>query len=246
MAATTEDGRDYTTTYFEDGPVAVSNLSCYFYGDASNCPIIPDAKQGIAHAYGQVWLPNNSRSYSEISDILNSNENWLYYAARERREFAYRFSEFNVDDVAKVYPRFTDQIITATATERYEYNPNRPERIANETVVAWNYTYANDSFTDQILIPMISEQSNTATYIYRGAQVPENETEWNCGDRCIWIWAHRGPPTEGIVGKSTLSMQDRNQPSEQYEMSCPRDLQLALPLHRSHYKVELLLLAHGT
>jgi hypothetical protein len=68
-------------------------------------------------------------------------------------------------------------------------------------VTVWNYTFTNDSFTSNIMIPVSNEGFDGTTYVYRGTDIPQRETNWSCGDRCILMWAHKNP---GSYNNSTF------------------------------------------
>ena len=71
----------------------------------------------MAHLYGEQMLSYGCGLYSLTADILNSKLNHDYFCstATENRAFAYRFKEYNPDDVDHTYPHFTNRIITASA-----------------------------------------------------------------------------------------------------------------------------------
>ena len=146
--------------------------------------------QALAHAYGEMTLISGCGSYKEIPDVLNSGNNYEYYCRREqdRQEFAYRFNEYNPNDTQLLYPLFTNRIVTASAGECFHYSQVGESRIGPEMI---NFEYANESFSGNISIPKQSDGSSGTTYIYRGTEVPQNETEYSCGPRCLWMWAHK-------------------------------------------------------
>lgn len=81
------------------------------------------ANQSLAHAYEGIAKSSDCGNYINISDVLQSKNNYGYYCRRTRRrqEFAYRFNEYNPSDKTKPYPRFTNQTITASAGEFLTY-----------------------------------------------------------------------------------------------------------------------------
>lgn len=193
-----------------NGTVSATNLTCYFhYGYTTRvytCPQESQAEvvQGIAHAYGEYAFgdisPNSDCGrYNETSEILKSRNMHGYYCrrTRDRQEFAYRFLEYNKDDQQGVYPSFTNQIITASATQCFEYSEVSSAKTmdSNGILVALNYTYTNHSSNGNgsIVIPIQSGALGSTTYIYPGANIPQNAIRWNCGRRCIWMWAHKIP-----------------------------------------------------
>ncbi|KAL9126100.1 MAG: hypothetical protein Q9217_004800 [Psora testacea] len=186
-----EDGKDWRDAYFEPGVANATNLTCYFdsfngQGCGSNV-----ASQALAHAYGDLALSSDCGPYTEISDILNSKRNYRYYCrrTRHRQEFAVRFNEYNPDDRNKVYPRFTNRVITASSGECFTYSMvGSAQPQPNGDLL---YTYTNSTSTDNITIPAQSGTFNGTTYVYRGVKTPQDAGTYACGDRCIKMWAHK-------------------------------------------------------
>lgn len=69
----------------------------------------------------------------------------------------------------------------------------------------------NGSVHDSIIIPQQHAGLDATTYIYRGISPPPKTTEFSCGNRCIWMWAHKNegygeknPPFTSVQSLSVL------------------------------------------
>ena len=197
-----QDGTNWNGTYIRADQVNASDLSCYYHHfydmQTYFCDPSPETVQGIVHAYGEYSFGsliegNDCVKYTVIEDVLRSQTNPRYYCRRTpgQQEFAYRFLEYNPQDHQRTYPHMTDRVITASAGQCYEYSVSHVE---TRTVAGgkWsNYTYTNETFSDSILLPVQTDTFDGTVYIYRGFKVPQNATNWSCGLRCIWMWAHK-------------------------------------------------------
>ena len=179
-----EDGQSYHDIYKTRGTVLASDLECYRH--YSNCPH-DDVEQGLAHSYGELALGSTCCNYSLISEVLDSEQDRKYYCKRDsqNQQFAYRFKFYNTSDTQKAYPVFSKQIITASSgtCTKYEINSTRDENGATL------FQYQDGS----ISIPNINKGDDSTTYIYRGEQIPQNESEsgYACGARCMQMWAFK-------------------------------------------------------
>ena len=202
-----ESGIDYHGVYTQPGTVNASDLSCYY--DNNMCLGEPEVPQIVAHTYGEIAQSDQCCEYKELSDILSLDEKCAYYCNRTpgQEEFAYRFREFNPEDHSKIYPLFTNRVVTASADKCYQYDVDLSSLTkvldGNGDLAAFNWTYSNGTMSDKITIPTEYSAWDSTTYIYQGPDIPQNETESACGPRCIWMWAFRA--------NSTLPS-DRNQP----------------------------------
>lgn len=198
------DGTDWNGTYTRDGIVNASNLACYFESLQVGCPLHQDSIQGRANAYGRTPSITTSGFYNEIQDVYKSRYNYGYYCRRTLGECAYRFVEYNPDDQQKTYPILTNRIITASADQCFEYLPIGTPELAKDTsgdMEALRYKIFNGSVHDQMVIPKQSGGQGATTYIYRGIRPPQKATKFSCGERCIWMWAHK---SEGRGEHSTF------------------------------------------
>ena len=186
-----DDGKDYNDTYTKAGTVTASNLASYFNGNNS---LGYEDNQALAHSWGQSTKAQPCESYMDIAEVYESRNNPFYFCRRTtgKQEFAYRFKEFNNDDVDKIYPYFTNRLVTASSGLCFEYtvlsNTFGYDHDGNKLC---NFTFSNSTYTSSISIPMSSERWSATVYIYRGPDLPQLTEVNSCGDRCLWIWAHR-------------------------------------------------------
>ena len=199
-----DDGTDWNGTYTRPGMVNVSDLSCY---NANGCPgkDHEDISQARAHAYGEEATDTGCGVYNTTADILHSKNDYNYYCRRtpKQQEFAYRFSEYNPENKQQTFPHFTNRIITASSGPCYKYYELNNTLAPNlgGLLSAWNYTFTNGTYNSSIRIPVDMEALNGTTYVYRGVNIPQNATEFSCGPRCMWMWAHR---SVGVASKSVF------------------------------------------
>ncbi|KAL2054781.1 hypothetical protein ABVK25_005085 [Lepraria finkii] len=112
-------------------------------------------------------------AYKYISDILKSTHDYGYYCRKNRhqQEFAYRFNEYNPEDKQRVYPRFTQRIITVSSGKCFNYSMvGGPQ---NERDGNLSYEYTNGTFSGNFTIPGQIEAFNGTTYVYRGINTPQ-------------------------------------------------------------------------
>ena len=193
LTHTVDDGTTYNDTYRTYGTIKASNLTDYFNGNNS---LGAENNQAVAHTYGEVaqgW--EKCERYEDIAQVYNSSNDPPYFCRRTpgKQEFAYRFKEYNCDDSERMYPSFTNRVVTASSGVCFNYTELHqtlgPDLYNN--MAAYNYTFSNSTYNSSISIPISSEGWTVTTYIYRGTKVPHLATVNSCGDRCMWIWAHR-------------------------------------------------------
>ena len=212
---TVTDGTGYNDTYIREGLVRVPDLSSiwhYLYDTGQykyNSSDLDDVSaqsttQILTHIYGESGYAALSPAldcgrYDNTEDILNNSNpaiDYRYYCRRtsDSQEFAYRFKEYNTNDPQSIYPYVTDRAVHAYSGPCYVYNnvskPILQQEDGNPTVL-WNWTFSNDSYTSTIAYPTQLDALCGTTYVYRGADVPQRDATQRCGDRCIWIWAHK-------------------------------------------------------
>ena len=193
LVYTVDDGKTYSDTYLTNGTVNASNLTTYFNGKNA---LGAEDNQALAHTYGEVAQGGKQcESYQDIAQVYDSPNDSPYFCRRTpgKQEFAYRFKEYNYDDSERMYPSFTNRVITASAGECFNYTELNhtlgPDLYNN--LAAFNYTFSNSTYNSSISIPISSEGWTATTYIYRGTKLPHLAEVNSCGDRCMWIWAHR-------------------------------------------------------
>lgn len=199
-----QDGTDWTGTCLRQDQVNPTDLSCYYHHlyDLRKyvCDSSPENVQGIVHAYGEYTFGSLSYGqdceyYNNVKDILHSQHKPMYFCRRNpgQQEFAYRFLEYNPHDDQRIYPFLTSCVITASAGPCYNYSLSSVEK-GSVTGGKWsNYTSfdSDHTFNGSILLSAQVDSFDGTVYTYRGFQTPQNETVWACGQRCIWMWAHK-------------------------------------------------------
>ena len=201
-----DSGTNWQGIYTPHGIVSATNLTCF--ADNGKCPT-QQVEQIQAHLYGKIVSGYPCRTYKDISEVLNSDANVLVYCKQtpHQQENAFRFSVLNPQDPDRVYPRFTNRIITTFSDQCYQYDvidgSNRPALDSNGDSAAVSWAYSNGTVNGSITIPTEYSADYSTTYIYPGTQIPQDEIEYSCGPRCMWMWAWRS--------ESTLSA-DENQP----------------------------------
>lgn len=190
------DGTDWKGVYTRNGTANAANLDCYFRSpDDNKCPISQQLVQGLANSYGAsspILLKRGT--YDQIQDVVKSTDNYGYFCRNTSGECAYRFVEYNRNDQERKYPLFTNRTITASAGQCFTYwetEEATPAKDASGIPDALNFTIFNGSDHDSIIIPEQLSGVDATTYIYRGTAPPPNATLFACGDRCIWMWAHK-------------------------------------------------------
>ena len=187
------DGTNYNDIYTREGNVSVSNLTCYTL--RGGCPS-KVTTHALAHAYGETVLALNCGKYSEIN-VTNPKQDYPYYCRRDsfNQEFAYRFKEYNLADVLKIYPRFTQRVIIVASGDCNQYDQiGEPTSVFMGDESVTNFTYGvNSMINGSISIPNSSLGREGTTYIYQGIYDPPNAVTFACGPRCIWMWAYKNP-----------------------------------------------------
>lgn len=190
LEVTIEDGNNYNTTYATEGKVQVSNLTCY--DPKADCPGSVQ-EHVLAHTYGEAILGSSCGPYTELADVIGSQQDYYYYCRRDpgRQEFAYRFSEYNPNDTQKAYPQFTSRIITAASgiCTEHEQIENITATLGGESAKHFTYTNPTNGHNG-IRIPTSFLGDYGTTYIYRDPGTPDTATAWACGDRCLLMWAY--------------------------------------------------------
>ena len=193
-------GNNYNDTYLINGTVHASDLRHYVHFRRAEAPILTpwnEVEQAIAHSYGEMALNSQCCDYTDISQVQSYQQVCRYFCKREpknQQQFAYRFLEYNPDDAQRANPKPTKRVVTASSGPCFNYSA----RIVGGVVpdddgdkAALRFEYSNETFKDSITIPKQSMGFDSTTYIYRGIKTPQNASEWSCGPRCMWMWAHR-------------------------------------------------------
>ena len=69
-----------------------------------------------------------------ISDIKNANQTCPYFCYENRREFAYRYTEYNSLDTSEAYPYMTYRNVRASAGHYYQYDVDWANLLLHEEV----------------------------------------------------------------------------------------------------------------
>ena len=190
-----DDGTNYNTTYLREGQVNVTRLDCYTRGD--HCITNQPTLHANAHAYGEMTFASDCGSYTDIADVISSKHDYQSYCPVNEpgQGFVHRFNEYNPNDIQKVYPYFTNRIITILSGDCDVYDQvgdPTPDQIGDMN--ASKFTYANNQSTNgTITIPTAYLGREGTTYIYRGLYAPASASEYACGPRCILMWAYKNP-----------------------------------------------------
>ena len=159
---------------------AITQITAHNFGVTGYAALTPESPVG---------------RYFDLPEVLDSTWDHRYYCSNERPECAYRLLEYNKNDNESVYPYFTNRTITASSGPCYLYNQTSQELLDLDDgkQAVWNYTYTNGTHNGSIIIPYQMEALSGTTYVYRGRDVPQQESTWSYGDRGMWIWAHKSP-----------------------------------------------------
>lgn len=190
LTYTVNDGTSYNDTYTVHGNVNVTDLSCYHMEYIQKGCASEVTAQTVAHSYGEVNVGFESRPYNDIADVLNSKHNYRFYhrPIEGRRQYAYRFNEYNPEDKERVYPFFTNRTITAESVNCFTYNET-----GSDGKEPNNFTYTNGTHNGTVAIPNVYLGLLGTTYMYLGHNTPASAPLYSCGPRCVWMWAYKNP-----------------------------------------------------
>ncbi len=191
------DGRNFNDTYTKHGIVNVSDLTKYYNRDYPDLESWPVTAHATAHSYGERVQGTRCGSYKNISEVVKSKHDHAYYCSNNTAnpEFTYRFNEYNPGDLQETFPRFTNRTITAWAGECLVYDVKKrtdgPDDVDGRGP-GTTFSYGNDTFNEEIEIPISSLGGSYTTYMYRGFDAPPKAPLQTCGDhRCMWLWAFK-------------------------------------------------------
>ncbi|KAL9630936.1 MAG: hypothetical protein Q9164_006165 [Protoblastenia rupestris] len=197
LEVTVDDGHDFNGTFIRPGEANVSKIGCYYHND--NCLGTKHAvtMHGLAHIYGDMKTAAPDRGdYNQISDLLQSRQDFSVWRRTDQTQFAHRFNEYNKNDTRGAYPYFTDRIITSSSGECIEYQAHKKtEDAIMGGVKANKITYSNASIEGTILIPVSALGKEGTTYIYLGLNDPSlaSDPRVVCGNRCMYVWVYENP-----------------------------------------------------
>ncbi|ERF70237.1 hypothetical protein EPUS_00425 [Endocarpon pusillum Z07020] len=187
-----DGGNDATGTIFRPGMVLVPKLDCYYnYEDL--CPIFEEAPQVLAHSFGEAITSQPSCNYTSTASILDYTRECYYFRRHDRQEYAFRYSEHNPNDKARAYPYLTDRIITASPGGCRELNITKTSRVDDPDGrgAVTRFELSNSPYSSNITVNNAHLAHDATTYIYQGFKIPQHATIFDCGDRCMVIYALR-------------------------------------------------------
>ena len=187
-----DGGSDATGTISRPGMVSVPKLNCY-YNYKDSCPIFEEVPQALAHSFGEAITSRPCCNYTNTASILEYTLECYYFCRRDRQEYAFRYSEYNPNDRARAYPYLTDRIITASPGICLEHNITYAGRIDDPDgrEAVRKFEYSNGSYSSNIIVNNAHLAHDATTYVYQGFKIPQNATIFDCGDRCMVIYALR-------------------------------------------------------
>ncbi|KAI4209741.1 MAG: hypothetical protein LQ351_007337 [Letrouitia transgressa] len=197
-----DGGTNSTGIVTSRGSVIVPKLDCYY--DDGRCYTTPDAPTEaapfLAHTYGETASSLFGCPYTTDEDIFQANQSCTYFYNTAKPEFAYRYLDFNPNDVAGVYPYLTKRLIKASPGEcsQYETFRGRDER-DRYGLTLWHFNDGAENKT--ISIPLVNTAFDSTTYIYNDTVVPQDSIDQACGPRCLYIYALRqqGPRRDNTL-----------------------------------------------
>ena len=203
-----DGGSNSSGTTWSDDTVLFPKLDCYY--DNGTCATAegrpPEIAPNLAHSYGELIASQFPCSYSSDDDILSSNQTCDYFYSTTSHEFAYRYSEFNPQDLAGGYPFLTNRIIKASSGKCFQYDAffnNQKDRFG---MTLW--TFNDGKHNNTISIPVEDTAFDSTTYVYNGTLTPQKALEQPegqaCGSRCLNIFALRELGTIRKGGQAQL------------------------------------------
>lgn len=189
-----DSGTDSNGTISGPGTVLTPKLDCY-YNYNNSCPIFEEVPQILAHAYGEGVTSQACCDYTTAASILNNKQDCYYFCRLDRLEYAFRYAEYNPNDTARVYPHFTDRIITASPDGCLEYNIDSLKRNGDPdgSDAVTQFQYSNSTYSSNISITNAHLANDATTYAYQGFREPQDAKTYAPCDRCMVIYALRNP-----------------------------------------------------
>lgn len=187
-----DGGNDATGTIFRPGKVSVPKLDCY-YNYKDGCPIFEKVSQALAHSFGEAITSQPSCEYTNTASILDYTLECYYFRRHDRQEYAFRYSEYNPNDTARTYPYLTDRIITASPGGCLEHSITKTSRIDDPDGrgAVTKFEFSNSPYSSHITVNNAHLTHDATTYVYQGFKIPQHATIFDCGDRCMVIYALR-------------------------------------------------------
>ncbi|KAM0798594.1 hypothetical protein BDR22DRAFT_912903 [Usnea florida] len=193
-------GSGSTGTYTLNGNVSTPRLDCFFQNNSCDASLV--APQTTAHSFGAFTQGQSCCTYNSTVNIFSTNQSCSYFCSANRREFAYRFNEYNPLDTTFAYPYLTHRLITSKAKSPLIDSPDGQ----NDTQF---FFYYSSTYSSKIAILRSAGGFNSTTYVYDGVNIPQNATLVACGPRCLTIYVLRlGKPFPANIFECQISVTD--------------------------------------
>lgn len=194
-----DSGTNSTGIIKRHGTINVPKLDCYYVNKTCVSPN-PFTKhvvaQNVAHAYGETIQGQQHCPYTEDSEIYSASQNCDYFRHRNGQEFAFRYAQYNPNDIARAYPYFTHRVVKAFTGECFQFDVRpRSRKIDSQDGLqdTWVWDFYNSTFNGTLFVPARDAALDATTYIYNGTNAPLDASLQYCGTRCIFIYAWRSP-----------------------------------------------------
>ena len=152
-----------------------------------------DSLQSFIHAMGETTLGWSNCSYNTDDDIKKASQDCVYFTRTSGSEFAFRFAEYNLNDLSSAYPYRTDRIVKASPGNCYEYGVSKDKISEADSPdgkkEVFVYPFYNETYNGILPVPKPNSAFDATTYVWNGTEVPQNATVQLCGPRCVWLYA---------------------------------------------------------
>jgi hypothetical protein len=187
-----DGGTNSPGTISGPGTVLAPKLDSY-YNFADDRPMFEEVPQSLAHSFGEAVTGRSCCDYNTTASILDYTRECYYFCRHDRQEYAFRYSEYSPRDTAQAYPYLTDRIITASPGACLEHDITNTERIDDPDGIkaVTKFEYFKSDYSFNITVTNAHLANDATTYVYQGFTIPQNATIYDCGDRCMVIYALR-------------------------------------------------------
>ena len=196
-------------TYAVNGTILAPRLDCFARNNACDTTVV--APQTTAHSFGALTQGQTCCTYNITADIFSATQSCPYFCSADRREFAYRFNEYNPLDTTFIYPYLTNRLIKSKVEACYKYDINWSKSPIIDSPDGDNDTqfffYNNSTYSSKIAIPRSVGAFNSTTYVYDGVNIPQFATRVARGPRCLTIYVLRlGRPFPANIFSCDISV----------------------------------------
>ena len=195
LAYSWDAGSNSTGIHTVPGRVNVSKIDCYYLNNTctTNEGFPEEIAPARANAFGDITRSLARCNYNTDDDIYKAGQQCSYFKSKIGHEFAYRYSQYNQQDVARTYPYLTKRIIKVSSGPCQQYEL---VSLGTDKYGLGLWTFKNETGEElQISIPPVDTAFDSTTYIYNGTKKPQNATLQACGSRCLYVYALRGNGT---------------------------------------------------